>query len=54
MEQFFFSLGTNVKIEHLNADTITNIYTVLSGLKQNVIWKWDNNKTPGQAKKYFI
>ncbi|KAH8263754.1 hypothetical protein KR044_013418 [Drosophila immigrans] len=45
-----FSLGSNLKGDHIREDTIQKIFKVLSGLKQNVIWKWDDLKnTPGKS-----
>lgn len=45
-----FSLGSNLKGDHINPEIITTIFKVLSNLKQNVIWKWDDLKnTPGKS-----
>ncbi|XP_060654601.1 UDP-glycosyltransferase UGT5-like [Drosophila nasuta] len=45
-----FSLGSNLKGDHVKQSTIQKIFKVLSGLKQNVIWKWDDLKnTPGKS-----
>ncbi|XP_020810429.1 UDP-glucuronosyltransferase 2B17 [Drosophila serrata] len=45
-----FSLGTNVKKDHLPPETIQKIFNVLSKLKLKVIWKWDDlESTPGTS-----
>ncbi|KAH8246346.1 hypothetical protein KR038_001224 [Drosophila bunnanda] len=45
-----FSLGSNLKAEHFKSDVVTNIFKGLSGLKQKVIWKWDDlDNIPGKA-----
>eukprot|EP00099_Drosophila_melanogaster_P014819 NP_523607.1 UDP-glycosyltransferase 37a1 [Drosophila melanogaster] len=44
------SLGSNVQGSHIKADTVKKIFSVLSNLKQRVIWKWDDlDKTPGKS-----
>ncbi|KAH8283042.1 hypothetical protein KR054_011685, partial [Drosophila jambulina] len=44
------SLGSNVKGSSVNPEIIQTIFKVLSGLKQNVIWKWEDlENTPGNA-----
>ncbi|XP_017025438.1 UDP-glycosyltransferase UGT5-like [Drosophila kikkawai] len=45
-----FSLGSNLKGEHLQSGVVPIIFKTLSSLKQQVIWKWDDlEKTPGKA-----
>ncbi|XP_037927687.1 UDP-glucosyltransferase 2 [Teleopsis dalmanni] len=45
-----FSLGSNLKSDFINPNTNKIIYNVLSKLKQNVIWKWEDlDNTPGKA-----
>lgn len=45
-----FSLGSNLKGDHIKPEAIHKIFRTLSGLKQNVIWKWDDLKnTPGKS-----
>ncbi|EDW76284.2 uncharacterized protein Dwil_GK14744 [Drosophila willistoni] len=45
-----FSLGSNVRSSHLSQEVVTSMYRVLSGLKQNVIWKWDEMENiPGNS-----
>ncbi|KAM8717121.1 hypothetical protein ACLKA7_003915 [Drosophila subpalustris] len=45
-----FSLGSNLKGDHIKPEAVDTIFKALSGLKQNVIWKWDDLKnTPGKS-----
>ncbi|KAH8279586.1 hypothetical protein KR018_003438 [Drosophila ironensis] len=45
-----FSLGSNLKGEHIKPDVVKTIFKGLSGLKQQVIWKWDDlENTPGKS-----
>ncbi|XP_030383488.1 UDP-glucuronosyltransferase 2B15-like [Scaptodrosophila lebanonensis] len=45
-----FSLGSNLKGEHIQPEIITKIFNALSSLKQHVIWKWEDPKhLPGTA-----
>ncbi|KAH8413434.1 hypothetical protein KR009_011039, partial [Drosophila setifemur] len=44
------SLGSNIKSTAVNPEIIQSIFKVLSGLKQNVIFKWEDEKnTPGSS-----
>ncbi|KAH8283039.1 hypothetical protein KR054_011684, partial [Drosophila jambulina] len=44
------SLGSNIKSTAVKPEIIQTIFKVLSGLKQNVIWKWEDlENTPGDA-----
>ncbi|KAH8362653.1 hypothetical protein KR200_008372, partial [Drosophila serrata] len=44
------SLGSNVKGSTVKPEIVQTIFKVLSGLKQNVIWKWEDlENTPGNA-----
>ncbi|EDW46337.1 GM23331 [Drosophila sechellia] len=44
------SLGSNVQGSHIKPDTVKKIFSVLSNLKQRVIWKWEDlDKTPGKS-----
>lgn len=46
-----FSLGSNLKSSSIKAETATNIFKVLSKLKQKVIWKWEDlQNTPGNSR----
>ncbi|CAD7087502.1 unnamed protein product [Hermetia illucens] len=49
----YFSLGTHVKSSDRNPERIRSIYNVFSKLKQKVIWKWENDKYPGNASNIF-
>ncbi|XP_039484432.1 UDP-glycosyltransferase UGT5 [Drosophila santomea] len=45
-----FSLGSNLKGEHIQPEVVQTIFKGLSSLKQQVIWKWEDPKnTPGKA-----
>lgn len=45
-----FSLGSNLKGEHIQPEVIKTIFKGLSSLKQQVIWKWEDPKnTPGKS-----
>ncbi|KAL9925031.1 uncharacterized protein ACN2A1_010713 [Glossina fuscipes fuscipes] len=46
-----FCLGSNLRSDYIKPEVIKTIFQVLSSLKQNVIWKWDDlTNTPGIAK----
>ncbi|XP_017086569.2 UDP-glucosyltransferase 2-like [Drosophila eugracilis] len=46
----FFSLGSNIKSSAVKPEIVDTIFKVLSGLKQNVIWKWEDLQiTPGNS-----
>ncbi|XP_044315811.1 UDP-glucosyltransferase 2-like [Drosophila rhopaloa] len=46
----FLSLGSNIKSSTVNPEIVQTIFKVLSGLKLNVIWKWEDlENTPGNA-----
>uniref|UniRef100_A0A6P4FGA1 UDP-glucuronosyltransferase 1-6-like n=1 Tax=Drosophila rhopaloa TaxID=1041015 RepID=A0A6P4FGA1_DRORH len=46
----FLSLGSNIKSSAVKPEIIQTIFKVLSGLKQSVIWKWEDlENTPGNA-----
>jgi len=45
-----FSLGSNLKGEHIQPQVVSTIFKGLSSLKQQVIWKWEDLKnTPGKS-----
>lgn len=51
----FFSMGSNVKVSTLDPKVIQVFYNVLSKVKQNVVWKWeDPTKFPGESKNIFF
>ncbi|KAH8238009.1 hypothetical protein KR032_010869 [Drosophila birchii] len=46
-----FSLGSNIKKDHIVPETARKIFNVISKLTQKVIWKWDDlENTPGNSK----
>ncbi|XP_016979045.2 UDP-glucosyltransferase 2-like [Drosophila rhopaloa] len=46
----FVSFGSNIKSHMLKPEIVKIMFTVLSGLKQNIIWKWEDlENTPGNA-----
>ncbi|XP_017056397.1 UDP-glucosyltransferase 2-like [Drosophila ficusphila] len=46
----FLSLGSNIKSSTVKPEIVQIIFKVLSGLKENVIWKWEDlENTPGKA-----
>uniref|UniRef100_A0A1A9X0P9 Cytochrome b5 heme-binding domain-containing protein n=1 Tax=Glossina brevipalpis TaxID=37001 RepID=A0A1A9X0P9_9MUSC len=46
-----FCLGSNLKSDFIKPEVAETIFQVLSNLKQNVIWKWDDlTNTPGISK----
>lgn len=50
----FFSMGSNIKISTLDPKIINVFYNVLSKVKQNVVWKWeDPSNVPGNSKNIF-
>ncbi|XP_016969482.1 UDP-glucosyltransferase 2-like [Drosophila rhopaloa] len=50
MGAIFVSFGSNIKSHMLKPEIVQIMFTVLSGLKQNIIWKWEDlEKTPGNA-----
>lgn len=50
----FFSLGTNIKSSDLPIEKIEIFLKVFSGLKQKVIWKFENEKIPNLPKNVMI
>ncbi|XP_050740965.1 UDP-glucosyltransferase 2 [Drosophila biarmipes] len=46
----FLSLGSNIKSSKVKPEIVQTMFKVLSGLKQNVIWKWEDlENTPGNV-----
>ncbi|XP_043064332.1 UDP-glucosyltransferase 2-like [Drosophila ficusphila] len=46
----FLSLGSNIKSSTVKPEIVQIIFKVLSELKENVIWKWEDlENTPGEA-----
>ncbi|XP_068155755.1 UDP-glycosyltransferase UGT5 [Drosophila tropicalis] len=50
----YFSMGSNVKSKDLGEETIKTLLTVFSGLKQRVLWKFENDELPGKPNNVFI
>ncbi|XP_017049013.1 LOW QUALITY PROTEIN: UDP-glycosyltransferase UGT5 [Drosophila ficusphila] len=49
------SLGSNLKKEHLQPDTVRKMFNVVSKLKQKVVWKWDDlENTPGRSENILF
>ncbi|KAH8413432.1 hypothetical protein KR009_011041 [Drosophila setifemur] len=45
-----FSLGSNLKGEHISPQVVTTIFKGLSSIKQQVVWKWDDlENLPGKS-----
>lgn len=50
----FLSFGSNIKSYMVKPEIVGIMFKVLSGLKQNVIWKWEDlENTPGNASNIF-
>nr|XP_017001943.2 UDP-glucosyltransferase 2-like [Drosophila takahashii] len=46
----FLSLGSNVKSHMVKPEIVKTMFKVLSGLRENIVWKWEDLKnTPGNA-----
>ncbi|XP_055916902.1 UDP-glycosyltransferase UGT5-like [Eupeodes corollae] len=45
----YVSFGSNLGINDINPDVVNALFKALSGLKQTVLWKWSDPKTPGTA-----
>ncbi|KAH8347776.1 hypothetical protein KR084_000960, partial [Drosophila pseudotakahashii] len=46
----FLSLGSNIKSHMVKPEIVKTMFKVLSGLKENIVWKWEDLKnTPGNA-----
>ncbi|XP_017001942.2 UDP-glucosyltransferase 2-like [Drosophila takahashii] len=46
----FLSFGSNIKISSVSTEIVQTLFKVLSGLKYNVIWKWEDlQDTPGNS-----
>lgn len=44
----FFSMGSNLKSKDLPKEKLNDILKVFSKLKQNVLWKWEDETLPNQ------
>lgn len=45
----FFSLGSTAKSSDLSPETVKLFFNILSKLPQKILWKWDDEKTPGKS-----
>ncbi|XP_044251846.1 UDP-glucosyltransferase 2-like [Drosophila takahashii] len=46
----FLSFGSNIKSHMVKPEIVQIMFNVLSGLKENIIWKWEDlGNTPGKA-----
>jgi len=45
----FISFGSNLGSKQVGEKNIENFYKVFKGLKQTVLWKWDDSPKPGNA-----
>lgn len=50
----FFSLGSNINSADLSAEKRQIILNVLSGFKERVLWKFEDEHLPGQPKNVMI
>ncbi|XP_055916903.1 UDP-glycosyltransferase UGT5-like [Eupeodes corollae] len=49
----YLSFGSNIKSADMNPKLYEILFKALAGLKQNVLWKWDAAKKPGNAPNIF-
>lgn len=42
----YFSLGSNIDLRHLGDDKVEEVLDVFAGLKENVVWKFADEKLP--------
>lgn len=50
----YFSLGTNVRFDHVQGDIKRNILQALGDLPYTVICKWESDKVEGQPKNVHL
>ncbi|XP_035911906.1 UDP-glucosyltransferase 2-like [Anopheles stephensi] len=50
----FISFGSNLKSSTLRQDKLDSILAMIRGLKQRVIWKWDQDEMPNKPTNVFI
>ncbi|XP_052892955.1 UDP-glycosyltransferase UGT4-like [Anopheles moucheti] len=50
----YFSLGSNLKPSKMDQQKRNDIVRVLSSLKQNIIWKWDDDTLVLDRKKFLL
>uniref|UniRef100_A0A182P3N9 Uncharacterized protein n=1 Tax=Anopheles epiroticus TaxID=199890 RepID=A0A182P3N9_9DIPT len=50
----FISFGSNLRSSNLRQDKLDAILAMIRGLKQRVIWKWDQDEMPNKPSNVFI
>uniref|UniRef100_A0A182LTR0 Uncharacterized protein n=1 Tax=Anopheles culicifacies TaxID=139723 RepID=A0A182LTR0_9DIPT len=50
----FISFGSNLRSSNMRQDKLNAILTMIRGLKQRVIWKWDQDEMPNRPSNVFI
>uniref|UniRef100_A0A182WIL7 Uncharacterized protein n=1 Tax=Anopheles minimus TaxID=112268 RepID=A0A182WIL7_9DIPT len=50
----FISFGSNLRSSNLRQDKLDAILMMIRGLKQRVIWKWDQDEMPNRPPNVFI
>lgn len=50
----FISFGSNLRSSNLRQDKLDAILGMIRGLKQRVIWKWDQDEMPNRPSNVFI
>lgn len=50
----YFSMGSNIQGTDLPPEWVKEILKVFGGLKQRVLWKWENPELPGKPDNVFI
>uniref|UniRef100_A0A8W7PY65 UDP-glucuronosyltransferase n=1 Tax=Anopheles coluzzii TaxID=1518534 RepID=A0A8W7PY65_ANOCL len=50
----YFSMGSNLKPSKMDKQKRNDVIKVLSNLKQNIIWKWDDDTLVVDKKKFLI
>uniref|UniRef100_A0A182QUR6 UDP-glycosyltransferases domain-containing protein n=1 Tax=Anopheles farauti TaxID=69004 RepID=A0A182QUR6_9DIPT len=50
----YISFGSNLRSSNLRQDKLEAILSMIRGLKQHVIWKWDQDEMPNQPSNVFI
>jgi glucuronosyltransferase len=44
----YFSLGTNVRSDHMSDEKMRVFVEAFSALPQKILWKWESARLPGQ------
>ncbi|CAG9819910.1 unnamed protein product [Phaedon cochleariae] len=50
----FFSMGSNINPSQMKSETKQALIDVLGGLKETVLWKWDEEDLPGKTDNMVI